>query len=115
MLQNYSVPFVFYADEASHSLPAYIGGTLKAPLITYEDWPHEAVQYAKPVYINGTLAAPLVSYTNWPHEDVDYGKPVYVNGTLVTALIQYTNWPVLIADEDVHFTSHVIYINGTLV
>lgn len=93
--------------EAFDSFFDIVSGTLRSPLITYDDWPPEAFDHTSDI-VSGTLRTVLITYSDWPPEAVDHAASIQA-GTLRAALIAYTYY----APEAVDHSCSII--GGSLV
>ena len=108
------VPHPLVDDLAASSIPWFLDGSLREPLIPYDNWPPESVATPLPVFADGSLYAPLVTYDNWPAENVTSVAPVFADGELRQILVKYSNWPLLVDPDEVITSAPPTFIDGTL-
>lgn len=93
-LQSRSAPgdgfFWLPPVEALGSVSTVVGGELRVPLQTYEDWPVEALQSQSTV-LDGEIRSIMRTYTA-PPEALQSSSTV-VEGTIQVILVTYDGWP----------------------
>lgn len=82
---------------------AITGGTLYGGLVSYEEYPPEAIDFFSPSVEGGTLYGGLTSFSLEP-EAFDYFNPTVLGGEFYGGLISYDNYPL----EAIDFSMSVL-------
>lgn len=68
-------------------------GEMREPVITYDQWPPEAVIGTGAAVDSGEMREPIITYDEWPPESVEAVGAAIDSGSMIAPIVTYQNWP----------------------